>query len=172
MYMCNRIGSCCLQPVHFCVCFYCIHPLRDTTSFLVTLCTYVQQGYAFGCVGLYVCQQNTGCLHPYCSKIFRWVYSTTFSLSKTPLVCTWFATSSKLYRQSNSCFSIRAMWTSGPWIIIVRLLVATLHVRMTRKQDGGYTQSTQLQWNYLSSLGQNTIHSSIAIVVCGWWVLA
>ena len=33
--------------------------------------------------------------------------------------------------------------------IIVRLLVATLHVGMTRKQDGGYTQSTQLQRDYL-----------------------
>ena len=32
---------------------------------------------------------------------------------------------------------------------IVRLLVATLHVWMNRKQDGGYTQSTQLQWDYL-----------------------
>ena len=28
---------------------------------------------------------------------------------------------------------------------IVRLLVATLHVRMTGKRDGGYTQWTQLQ---------------------------
>ena len=33
--------------------------------------------------------------------------------------------------------------------IIVRLLVATLQVGMTRKQDGGYTQSTQLKWDYL-----------------------
>ena len=33
--------------------------------------------------------------------------------------------------------------------VIVRLLVATLHVGMTQKQDGGYTQSTQLQWDYI-----------------------
>ena len=32
---------------------------------------------------------------------------------------------------------------------IVRLLVATLHVGMTRFQDGGYTQLAQLQRDYL-----------------------
>ena len=32
---------------------------------------------------------------------------------------------------------------------VVRLLVATLHVGMTRKQDGGYTQLAQLQQDYL-----------------------
>ena len=33
--------------------------------------------------------------------------------------------------------------------VIVRLLVATLHVGMTGFQDGGYTQLAQLQRDYL-----------------------
>ena len=55
-------------------------------------CAYVQQGYAFGCIGLYVytciciflyvCQQKTGCLMPYHSKISHWVYSTNFFLTE------------------------------------------------------------------------------------------
>ena len=42
-------------------------------------------------------------------------------------------------------------WFWVKWLYIVRLLVATLHVHvlMTRKQYGGYTQSTQLQRDYL-----------------------
>ena len=40
---------------------------------IITLCAYAQQGYAFGRVGLrvymHVCQQKTGCLVPYRSKI-------------------------------------------------------------------------------------------------------
>ena len=35
-----------------------------------------------------------------------------------PLV--WFATFSELYRQSNSYFSIRAMWAPGPQNIVLR----------------------------------------------------
>ena len=39
--------------------------------------------------------------------------------------------------------------TVYPAMLIVRLLVATLQVGMTSKQDGGDTQSTQLQRDYL-----------------------
>ena len=56
--------------------------------------------------------KKTGCLLPYRSKISRWVYSNTSEMSKTPPV--WFVTSSELYRQSNSYFSIRATWAPGP----------------------------------------------------------
>ena len=53
-----------------------------------------------------------------------------------------------------------------PFIFIVRLLVAILHVGMTGKQDGGYT-SVGLTSTGLSSLGQNIIHSPVARVVYG-----
>ena len=55
-------------------------------TYIFTLCAYAQQGYAFGCVRLYVCMyiciyiyiyiyiymyvnKKTGCFVPYCSKI-------------------------------------------------------------------------------------------------------
>ena len=50
---------------------------------------------------------------------------------------------------------------------IVRLLVATLHVGMTLKQDGGYTDSVGTTSMGLSSLDQNIIHSPVAKVVYG-----
>ena len=43
--------------------------------------------------------------------------------------------------------------------LIVRLLVATLHVGMTGKRDGGYTQLCGLTSTGLSSPGQNIVHS-------------
>ena len=44
--------------------------------------------------------------------------SSCTSKKKTPPV--WFATSSKLYRQSDSLFSIRATWSPGPQNIVLR----------------------------------------------------
>ena len=49
-------------------------------------------------------------------------------------------------------------------------VVVILHVGMTAKQDGGYmyTQWTRLlSSTELSSLGQDVIHSPVAVVVCG-----
>ena len=51
----------------------------------------------------------------------------------------------------------------GRQTVIPRLLVVTLHVGMTRKQDGGYTQWTQLQWNYLRQ---------VKLSFTQWWALA
>ena len=50
----------------------------SSVGMVVTLRTYAQHIYAFGCVGLctyvhlimYICRQKTGCLVPYHSKIF------------------------------------------------------------------------------------------------------
>ena len=47
---------------------------------------------------------------------------------------------------------------------IVRLLVATLHVGMTGKQDGSYTQLTSTG---VSSPGRNIIHSLVVRVAYG-----
>ena len=55
----------------------------------------------------------------------------------------------KLHCRHNMVFSL---------ISIVKLLVATLHVGMTRKQDGGYTQWTQLQRDYLRWVKRSFTH--------------
>ena len=41
---------------------------KTTTVFIITLCTYVQQGYMFVCVCVLVCGQKTGCLRSYTWK--------------------------------------------------------------------------------------------------------
>ena len=48
---------------------------------------------------------------------------------------------------------------------IVRLLVATLHVGMTRFLDGGYTQLAHFNGTIFA--GQKIIHSPVARVVYG-----
>ena len=60
-----------------------------------------------------------GYLLPYRSKIFHWVYSTTFSLSKnaSSMVC---CVQRAVSSQSNSYFSIRATWVPMSRNIVLR----------------------------------------------------
>ena len=48
---------------------------KKNTYTLITLCTYAQQGYAFGPVGLCICvcvAKKTGCLRSYRLENSRW----------------------------------------------------------------------------------------------------
>ena len=54
-------------------------------------------------------------------------------------------------------------------VFIARLLVATLHVGMTRFQDDGYTQLAQLQWDYLRWVKYHSLTSSYS---CVWMMSA
>ena len=75
---------------------------------------------------------------------------------------------------SNQCNQAAALCTQAQRrqdMRYCKVAGSALHVGITGKQDGGYTQWTWLQKG-LSSLGQKIIHLPVARVVYGWWAVA
>ena len=121
--MCVHACLCVPQCVFVCICMWCIWIHIILLFYPVCICAagLCIRWHRFVCTGVYlyiynyVCQQKNRLFITLPLKNLQLSVS-AFSLSKMPLV--WFAKSSELYRQSNSYFSIRAMWVPGPWNIV------------------------------------------------------
>ena len=90
-----------------------------------------------------------------CTHVLNWVW---WLMNNVAIIMVWSAYqyhcvhgTSCLCTLSASAFIEPSLYTLAIFLLewIVRLLVATLHVGMTGKQDGGYTQLAWLQREYL-----------------------
>ena len=132
---------------------------------LFTLCTYAQQGYAFGCVGLCMGMWpkiDLFSMYLTFEKILLSVLYYLLMKFNTPPK--WFSTSSKLYLRSNS----HLFYYSGLWNIVLRYATP----------QGPFTLDTRTEFS-VHSMHIGCIHTWIrfgalqiecALKEVDWWI--